>query len=1252
MSSDNAQSAVTYTSISSDSDEPSWGIPLMNAVTYTSISSDSDEPSWGIPLMNAGTFLEMDLYEEVAQQGQAHILSHAYVPDPIELDEHMPVHVLKPEQPEYHAPSDDDIQEHKPKDEDTREPSEDSNETETFKEDETAVTPPPPRHCGARMSVRPQTPMAASTQELIDAFTAGSSPFPLPPTSPAYDQAPLGHRAAMIRRRDDIPDKDMPPRRRFVLTAPYLGQGLIRSSGHDTQTITRAADKAKDVGYARALQASEHRMMIFIKETDRKDIRLEIDVVRGQRTAYETKLHEVHQAYLSSEAQNRALLARLEILETHARAWTDTVEDADSSCLLYFLFPAILYSLLSAMGNSQLIDSRTIMPVTRKGTNDAMTPESIQAMIDQAIQRNSTHTQNDASQSSGGGFRRPVQPSRVCSYTDFMKCQPLNFKGTEGIVGLSQWLKKMESVFYIRGCTIDNQVKFATCTLLALMCTKFLAGEIKKVDKYISGLPDNIHRNVMSARPKTLDETIESANDLMDQKLCTYAERQNENKRKTDNNQQQQPHKMKNVARAYTAGPGEKKANTNNNNNNRNQKARACYECSNTGHIKKKCPKLKNHMNGNENGIDQGRAYALGGRDASPDSSVITGTFLLNNRYAKILFDTCADRYFVSTTFSTLIDITPTTLENHYDVELADGKIIGVNTIICGYTLNFMNHPFNIDLMPIPLGRFNVIIGMDWLTKYYGVIIYDEKIVRVPFRRVMLFFQGNGDNQWEESRLNIISCTKAQEYLSKGCDIFLAHITMKEAKDKSEEKRLEDVPIVSDFPEVFLKAFRNNFKNYPTKDYKTQLFNLGSSGLVCQEERQIVPCTVFTDHKSLQHILDQKELNMRQQRWLELLSDYDFDIRYHPGKANVVADALSRKERSRPLRVRALVMTIGMLRKDLPKEKLEPRADGTLCLNNRSWLSCFGDLKNLIMHESYKSKYSIHLDSDKMYPDLKQLYWWPNMKANIATYISKCLTCSKVKAKHQKPSSLLVQLEILKWKWKKIPMDFITKLPKTTNGYNTIWVIVDRLIKYAHFLPMRENDLMEKLMKLYMKEIVTQHGVLVSIISDRDEVGDAQLIGPEIIHETTESIIQIKSRIQAARDRQKSYVNLKRKPMDFQVGDRVMLKVSPWKGVVYFGKRRKLNPRYIGPFKKCLSDESLMILLDELRIDDKLHFIEEPVEIMDCEIKQLKRSRIPIIKVRWNSKRHPEFTWEREDQFKEKYPHLFTKTAPASSVAS
>ncbi|GJY32116.1 putative reverse transcriptase domain-containing protein [Tanacetum coccineum] len=312
-----------------------------------------------------------------------------------------------------------------------------------------------------------------------------------------------------------------------------------------------------------------------------------------------------------------------------------------------------------------------------------------------------------------------------------------------------------------------------------------------------------------------------------------------------------------------------------------------------------------------------------------------------------------------------------------------------------------------------------------------------------------------------------------------------------------------------------------------------------------------------------------------------------------------------------------------------------------------------------------------------MYQDMKQLYWWPNMKADIATYVSKCLTCAKVKAEHQKPSGLLQQPEIPVWKWERITMDFIVGIPRTPSG-------------------------MEKLTQLYLKEIVCRHGVPISIISDRDskfasrfwrslqgalgtqldmstayhpqtdgqskrtiqtledmlspvcwsEVGDSQLTGPEMIRETTEKIVQIKNRLLTARSRQKSYAD----------------------GVIRFGKRGKLSPQYIGPFKvlervglvayklelprelqgihntfhvsnlkKCLSDESLVIPLDEIQLDDKLHFIEEPMEIMDREVKRLKQSHIPIVKVRWNSRRGPEFIWEREDQSKSMLSSLFIK---------
>nr|GEU88883.1 putative reverse transcriptase domain-containing protein [Tanacetum cinerariifolium] len=430
-------------------------------------------------------------------------------------------------------------------------------------------------------------------------------------------------------------------------------------------------------------------------------------------------------------------------------------------------------------------------------------------------------------------------------------------------------------------------------------------------------------------------------------------------------------------------------------------------------------------------------------------------------------------------------------------------------------------------------------------------------------------------------------------------------------------------------------------------------------------------CTVFTNHKSLQHILDQKELNMRQRRWLELLSDYDCDIRYYPGKANVVADALSAQiEALKPKNLKKEDVG-GMIKRDIPKEKLEPHADGTLCLNSRSWLPCYGNLRSVIMHESHQLKYSIHPASDKMYQDMKKLYWWPNMKANIASYVSKCLTCARVKAEHQRQSGLLVQPAIPEWKWDNIEMDFITKLLKSPQGFNTIWVIVDRLTKSAHLFPIRENDPLDKLARLYLNKIVARHGIPVSIIYDRDErftsnfwgsfqkalgtdismstayhpetdalygrkcrspvcwveVREAQLTGPELIQETIEKIVLIKQRIQAVQDRQKSYADLKWKPMEIKVEDRVMLKVSPWKGVV----------RFVMP-------------LEGIHVDDRLQFVEEPVEIMEWEIKRLKQSRIPLAKVRWNSMRGPEFTWEHEDSFRKKFPYLFTNWITLSTA--
>ncbi|GJZ00086.1 putative reverse transcriptase domain-containing protein [Tanacetum coccineum] len=526
------------------------------------------------------------------------------------------------------------------------------------------------------------------------------------------------------------------------------------------------------------------------------------------------------------------------------------------------------------------------------------------------------------------------------------------------------------------------------------------------------------------------------------------------------------------------------------------------------------------------------------------------------------------------------------------------------------------------------------------------------------------------------------------------------------------------------------------------KNYTTHDLELGAVVSALKMWRHYLygtKCIMFTDHKSLQHILDQKELNMRQHRWLELLSDYDFGL-------NLPVEILKAQNEARKEENYGTEDLCGMIK------KLDPRVDGTLCLNGRSWIPCCGNLRKLIMHKSHKSKYSIHPGSDKMYQDLKKLYWWPNMKAEIATYVGKCLTYAKVKAEYQKPSGLLVQPVFPVWKWENITMDFVTKLPKMLIGQDTIWVIVDRLTKSAYFLPMKENDSVEKLTRQYLKEVISKHGVLVLIISNRDgrftsqfwrllnkslgtqldmstayhpqtdgqsertiqtledmlrayvidfgkgwdmhlplvefsynnsyhtsikvtpfealygrkyrspicwaEVGDAQLNGPEIVHETTEKIFQIKKCIQAARDRKKSLADRNRKPMEFQVGDIVMLKVLAKVGMVAYRLElpnqlsRVHSTFHVSNLKKCYADELLAISLDEIQIDDKLNFIEEPVKIMDREMKQLKQSRIPIINEHWNSRRGPEFTWEREDQMKKKYPYLFDKSKPTSESTS
>ncbi|GJV20014.1 putative reverse transcriptase domain-containing protein, partial [Tanacetum coccineum] len=599
-----------------------------------------------------------------------------------------------------------------------------------------------------------------------------------------------------------------------------------------------------------------------------------------------------------------------------------------------------------------------------------------------------------------------------------------------------------------------------------------------------------------------------------------------------------------------------------------------CYECGERGHKSNECPKKADLQGGNV----RGQAYVVRDAEYNQGPNVMT-------------------------------DIKPAKLNTSYEVELADGKVVCTNTVLKGCTLNLLDHLFDIDLMLIELGTFDVIIGMDWLVERDAVIVYGKKEVYVPYKNKTLVVKSESS----ASRLKVISCIKARKYIERGSQLFLAQVTEKELS----KKQLQDVPVIHNFPEVFpdelpglppprqvefrielellekgfirpssspwgapvlfvkkkdrsyrmcinyrklnkltvknryplprvddlfdqlqgssvyskidlrsgyhqlrireedipITAFQTRYGHYEfqvmpfgltnalakNKKYEwgteedkvfqtlksklcsapilalpegTENFvvyydasHKGYGAVLMQREKVIAytsrqlkkheencmthdlelgvvvfalrlwrhylygtKCTVYTDHKSLQYILDQKELNIRQRRWIKLFSDYDCKICYHPGKANIVVDALSRKERE-PIRVRSLVMMVHI---NLPKRILnaqteamkeenvkaenirrlikpifKTRSDGIQCFEGRIWLPLFGGLRDLIMHESHKSKYSIHPGSDKMYQDLKKLYWWPNMKAEIATYVSKCLTYGKVKAEHQKPFGLL-----------------------------------------------------------------------------------------------------------------------------------------------------------------------------------------------------------------------------------------------------
>ena len=600
------------------------------------------------------------------------------------------------------------------------------------------------------------------------------------------------------------------------------------------------------------------------------------------------------------------------------------------------------------------------------------------------------------------------------------------------------------------------------------------------------------------------------------------------------------------------------------------------------------------------------------------------------------------------------------------------------------------------------------------------------------------------------------------------------------------------------------RQLKNHEQNYPTHDLELAavVFALKIWRHYLYGNR----CEIYTDHQSLKYIFTQKELNMRQRRWLELVKDYDCEILYHPGKANKVADALSRKSVGMLMSIEVLPkplqkeisdfslemvtgkLTALTLRSDLlesvksyqgkdsfliktqlfdgKNREFSTSSSGLVLFKGRIYVPNSEHLRQQIMSEAHETPYSVHPGATKMYQDLKENYWWPNMKREIAEFVSKCLTCQKIKAEHRQPGGDLQKIELPEWKWEQTTMDFVVGLPRTAQGNDMIWVVVDRLTKSAHFIAIKATFSVEKLAEIYVSQIVRLHGVPRSIISDRDgrftsrfwrcvhaamgskltfstafhpqtdgqsertiqtledmlrscvmnfkgnwdqklpliefsynnsyhasigmapfealygrkcrspihwqEVGQKQLQTTDFIQKTSEDLKVIKQRLNEAFSRQKSYADKRRRPLEFQVGDSVFLKIAPMKGIMRFGKKGKLSPRYTGPFeilerigkvayrlalpptlasvhnvfhvsmlKKYVSDPSHILSQEPVEIETNLTYEEKPIRILDREEKVLRNKTIPMIKVLWRNHNVEEATWELEDEMKKNYPSLF-----------
>ncbi|GJW15561.1 putative reverse transcriptase domain-containing protein [Tanacetum coccineum] len=912
-----------------------------------------------------------------------------------------------------------------------------------------------------------------------------------------------------------------------------------------------------------------------------------------------------------------------------------------------------------------------------------------------------------------------------CSYKTFTACNPKEFDGKGGVVALTRWIEKMESVFDNSGCTVNQRVRYtASCfvnnaltwwntqvqargrkavigmiwndfraLLVEEFCPSNKMGKLKNefwnhtmVGANHVAYTDRFHklaklvRHLVTPESSRIKRAILMAGILTDEAVRCGTLTKGTDKRKEMKESSKQRSTWKDNKK-FKTGSGFVVTVPPRNDNNQ----RACYEYGSLDHLRYDCPKskqvtgkaknllaLEGNMNTQNNrNQSRGRAFNWNAVEALQDLKVVTGTFSLNNQFATVLFDYGADFSFISSEFTPLLNVEPCIVNPGYVIEIADSESVEV----------------------------------DRLSKNKAVIVCHEKVVEIPIKEGgILRVHGERTLGATKSLMN----TKIDE--PRISDILVGSpVLFVKKKDGSfrmciDYKELNKLTIKNCYP---LPKIDDLFDQLQVACYFSKIDLRSGYHQLCVHEDDIPKTAFQMRYGHFEFTVMPFGLTNAPAVFMDLMH---WVCKPYLDKFVIVfIDDILVYSKTKEDHEVHLKLVLELLRKEkllrVDRNDIGPAQDmgsfSRRCENGN------------FLNEAHKSMYSVHLGVDKMYHDLHDMYWWPGMKRDIAIYVSKCLTYSKVKAEHQRPSGLLQQPEIPEWKWDKITMDLITKLPRSISGHDAIWEIVNKLTKSAHFLAIREDFSTEKLASLYIHVIVARHGVLMSIISDRDgrftlhfwqtvpkaglgqdldwylliiliqltsehtiqtledmlwacvidfggswdvhlplaespvlwaEIREGSLIGPGLVLKTTDKVVLIKEKLKAARDRQKSYADKRRKQLEFQVGPFEILERI---GLVAYRLRlpEELNSVHntihVSNLKNCLADTNLHVALDEIKVDKTLCFVEEPVKIMDREIKKLKCRKIALVKVRWNSKCGHEFTWEHKDQMRIKYPQLF-----------